>query len=216
MVDILTAMLTQGLPAVDAACAEAIATGVHSAPHRPQHPRPPTRSRPACHDLPPAALTLRHAPIADCARYDKVCAMKAAFDEIMATAFKTPARTSAPRRGSAQRRDHREASAFNQVPAQYRQVTLSVAPGLGSTRVVRFLPVSGGESMNRTTWLQDRRMQKFWYVLSGEQDLLDVLVEQEGRASSFDGCSMCSLRAACLAASIPIAAAIISSPRRGR
>src|SRR5207237_9922808 len=31
MVDILTAVLTDGLPAVDAACAEAIAQGVHSA-----------------------------------------------------------------------------------------------------------------------------------------------------------------------------------------
>jgi len=31
MVDILTAVLTDGLPAVEAACAEAIAQGVHSA-----------------------------------------------------------------------------------------------------------------------------------------------------------------------------------------
>lgn len=31
MVDILAAVLTEGLPAVEAACAEAIAQGVHSA-----------------------------------------------------------------------------------------------------------------------------------------------------------------------------------------
>jgi hypothetical protein len=54
MVDILNAVLTDGLPAVEAACAEAIAHGVHSA------------------ILTPAALTLRHAPIADCARYDSL------------------------------------------------------------------------------------------------------------------------------------------------
>src|SRR6516225_9362054 len=38
--------------------------------------------------------------------------------------------------------------------------------GVGSTRVVAhelsgFLPPGGGESMSRTTWLQDWRMQKF-------------------------------------------------------
>jgi hypothetical protein len=52
MVDILTAVLTDGLPAVEAACAEAIAHGVHSAD--PQYPppanaipaRPPPSSRP--------------------------------------------------------------------------------------------------------------------------------------------------------------------------
>src|SRR5436190_22434070 len=38
--------------------------------------------------------------------------------------------------------------------------------GLGSTRVVRFLSPRGGGSMNRTTWLQDRRMKKFRDVLS--------------------------------------------------
>ena len=49
MVDILTAVLTDGLPAVEAACTEAIAHGVHSADVV-QHPRPPARSRPAGHD----------------------------------------------------------------------------------------------------------------------------------------------------------------------
>ena len=72
MVDILTAVLTDGLPAVDAACAEAIAHGVHSADivlnilARQRDPGPPTTI------FTPAALTLRHAPIADCARYDNL------------------------------------------------------------------------------------------------------------------------------------------------
>jgi hypothetical protein len=72
MVDILTAVLTDGLPAVEAACSEAIAQGVHSADvvlnimARQRNPDPPANIRT------PAALTLRHAPIADCARYDNL------------------------------------------------------------------------------------------------------------------------------------------------
>jgi hypothetical protein len=72
MVDILTTVLTDGLPAVEAACAEAIAQGVHSADvvinilARQRDPGPPATI------LTPAALTLRHAPIADCARYDNL------------------------------------------------------------------------------------------------------------------------------------------------
>ena len=72
MVDILTAVLTDGLPAVEAACAEATAQGVHSADvvlnilARHRNPGPPATV------LTPAALTLRHAPIADCARYDNL------------------------------------------------------------------------------------------------------------------------------------------------
>jgi transposase len=72
MVDILTAVLTDGLPAVEAACTEAIAQGVHSADvvlnilARQRNPGPPANI------LTPAALTLRHAPIADCARYDNL------------------------------------------------------------------------------------------------------------------------------------------------
>jgi len=72
MVDILNAVLTDGLPAVEAACAEAIAHGVHSADivlnilARQRDPGPVTTI------LTPAALTLRHAPIADCARYDNL------------------------------------------------------------------------------------------------------------------------------------------------
>ena len=107
MVDILTAVLTDGLPAVEAACAEAIAHSVHSADvvlnilARQRDPGPPVTI------LTPAALTLRHAPIADCPLrqpqenqlmersqlFDlmaelKLYGMKAAFDEIMATAVK--------------------------------------------------------------------------------------------------------------------------------
>src|ERR1700688_4317073 len=72
MVDILNAVLTDGLPAVEAACAEAIVQGVHSADvvlnilARQRDPAPPANI------ATPAALTLRHAPIADCARYDNL------------------------------------------------------------------------------------------------------------------------------------------------
>src|ERR1700728_3665229 len=72
MVNILAAVLTDGLLAVEAACAEAIAHGVHSADvvlnilARQRDPDPPATI------LTPAALRLRHAPIADCARYDNL------------------------------------------------------------------------------------------------------------------------------------------------
>ena len=72
MVDILTAVLTDGLPVVEAACAEAIDHGVHSADvilnilARQRDPSPPVTI------LTPTALTLRHAPVADCARYDNL------------------------------------------------------------------------------------------------------------------------------------------------
>src|SRR6266568_3492459 len=72
MVDILTAVMTDGLPAVEAACAEAIAQGVHSADvvlNILARQRDPGRT---ANILTPAALTLRHAPIADCARYDNL------------------------------------------------------------------------------------------------------------------------------------------------
>src|SRR6202795_2447537 len=72
MVDILNAVLTDGLPAVEAACAEALSHGVHSADvvlnilARQRAPAPPANI------LHPDALKLRHAPIADCARYDNL------------------------------------------------------------------------------------------------------------------------------------------------
>ncbi|MFN8624681.1 MAG: IS21 family transposase [Candidatus Binatia bacterium] len=70
MVDILTAVLADGLAAVEAACTEALAHGVHSADvilnilARQRDPRPPETLRT------PAALTLQHEPTADCTRYD--------------------------------------------------------------------------------------------------------------------------------------------------
>ena len=72
MVKILSAVLSDGLAAVEAACAEALAGGVHSADvvlnilARQREPAPPANI------MTPAALTLRHAPIADCARYDNL------------------------------------------------------------------------------------------------------------------------------------------------
>ena len=72
MVAILAAVLTDGLPSVEAACAQAMADGVHSADviinilARRRDPAP------AVTVLTPEALTLRHAPVADCARYDQL------------------------------------------------------------------------------------------------------------------------------------------------
>jgi transposase len=72
MVDILAAVLTDGLPAVEAACAEALGHGVHSADvvlnilARKREPSPPASI------LTPVALSLHHAPAADCARYDSL------------------------------------------------------------------------------------------------------------------------------------------------
>src|SRR5271166_1045828 len=70
MVAILATVLTDGLPAVEAACAQAISEGVHSsdviinilARRRDPGPVAPIFT--------PDALKLRHAPVADCARYD--------------------------------------------------------------------------------------------------------------------------------------------------
>ena len=72
MVKILSAVLSDGLAAVEAACGEALAGGVHSADvvlnilarHRDPGPVAPI--------LAPAALRLRQAPVADCARYDRL------------------------------------------------------------------------------------------------------------------------------------------------
>src|SRR6266566_1602492 len=70
MVKILSAVLADGLAAVEAACAEALAGGVHSADvvlnilARHRDPGP------AATILTPEALQLRHLPLADCARYD--------------------------------------------------------------------------------------------------------------------------------------------------
>ena len=72
MVAILASVLTDGLTAVEAACAQAMSEGVHSSDviinilARRRDPGP------AATILTPDALTLRHAPIADCARYDQL------------------------------------------------------------------------------------------------------------------------------------------------
>jgi hypothetical protein len=70
MVAILSAVLADGLSCVEAACAEALEHGVHSADvilnilARKRDPAP------AATIMTPEALRLRHAPVADCARYD--------------------------------------------------------------------------------------------------------------------------------------------------
>lgn len=72
MVNILTAVLTDGLAAVEAACGEALEAGIANADvilntlARQQQPEP---ARPI---LTPQQLTLRHVPIADCTRYDRL------------------------------------------------------------------------------------------------------------------------------------------------
>ena len=72
MVKILTAVMSDGLAAVEAACAEALEEGVHSADvilnilaRRREVIRPLTITT-------PDALKLRHGPVADCARYDRL------------------------------------------------------------------------------------------------------------------------------------------------
>jgi hypothetical protein len=72
MVDILAAVLIDGLPAVEAACAEALAAAVYSADvilnilARRRDPVAPITI------LTPAALRLQYEPVADCARYDNL------------------------------------------------------------------------------------------------------------------------------------------------
>jgi transposase len=72
MVTILSAVLMDGLAAVEAACAEALAEGVHSSDvilnilARSRDPAPPVTI------MTPDALRLHHTPIADCNRYDRL------------------------------------------------------------------------------------------------------------------------------------------------
>ena len=72
MVAILAAVLTDGLPAVEAACGQAMSEGVHSSDvilnilARQRDPGP------AAPVFTPDALKLRHVPLADCARYDQL------------------------------------------------------------------------------------------------------------------------------------------------
>jgi hypothetical protein len=73
MVGILAAVLTDGMPAVEAACAEALGEGVHSADvilnilARRRDPARPLRPIAA-----PGGPAARHEPVADCARYDSL------------------------------------------------------------------------------------------------------------------------------------------------
>ena len=72
MVNILTTVLSDGLPAVEAACLEALREGVHSADviiNILARRREPER---AVTITTPDALRLRHAPTADCTRYDSL------------------------------------------------------------------------------------------------------------------------------------------------
>jgi len=72
MVDILTAVLSDGLHAVEEACSEALRDGVHAASvilnilARRRQPTAPITI------MTPNALRLRHEPAADCARYDSL------------------------------------------------------------------------------------------------------------------------------------------------
>ena len=73
MVAILTAVLSDGLQAVEAACQEALREGVHSADvvlNILTRQREPTVA--AITVITPDALRLRHEPAADCARYDSL------------------------------------------------------------------------------------------------------------------------------------------------
>ena len=72
MVAILAAVLSDGLPAVEAACAQAISEGVHSADviiNILGRQRDPGLVAPI---FTPGTLRLRHKPVADCARYDRL------------------------------------------------------------------------------------------------------------------------------------------------
>jgi transposase len=72
MVGILTSVLTDGLPSVEAACQEALSEGVYSADviinilTRRREPAPPAAI------AAPEGLHLVHPPVADCARYDSI------------------------------------------------------------------------------------------------------------------------------------------------
>ena len=72
MVAILATVLTDGLPAVEAACAQAMSEGVHSSDMVINILTRQRDSGPAATILAPDALRLRHAPVADCARYDQL------------------------------------------------------------------------------------------------------------------------------------------------
>jgi transposase len=72
MVDILTTVLSDGLPAVEAACAEALRENVHSADVILNILARQRAVMPLVTILTPDALRLRHEPAADCSRYDSL------------------------------------------------------------------------------------------------------------------------------------------------
>jgi len=72
MVDILAAVLSDGMDAVEAACAEALREGVHSADVILNILARQRAPAPAAAIQTPEALRLQHAPKADCARYDRL------------------------------------------------------------------------------------------------------------------------------------------------
>src|SRR6201996_1175785 len=72
MVAILAAVLSDGLPAVEAACLEALREGVHSADVVLNILARRRESAPPLTIMTPDALRLQHIPTADCARYDNL------------------------------------------------------------------------------------------------------------------------------------------------
>ena len=72
MVGILTTVLSDGLPAVEAACQQALRDGVHSADVVINILARSREAVPAVTIMTPEALQLRHAPVADCTRYDSL------------------------------------------------------------------------------------------------------------------------------------------------
>ena len=72
MVDILSAVPTDGLAAVEAACAEALASGVHASDVVLNILARRRQPAPAATIPTPAALRLSQEPAADCARYDRL------------------------------------------------------------------------------------------------------------------------------------------------
>ena len=72
MVAVLNAVLSDGLAAVEAACAEALSIGAISSDVVLNLLARQTAPPPVVSVLTPRALTLRQAPVADCARYDRL------------------------------------------------------------------------------------------------------------------------------------------------
>ena len=147
-VDVLTAVLSDGLPAVEAACQEALGQGVHSADvilnilaRRREPAAPITIVTP---DAPQAAAraggrlrplrppqegrVMERSQILETMSGLKLFGMKAAYDEIIATAVK---RQHEPQRivgDLLDRRDRREAGALDQVPDDDRQAAAGQGP----------------------------------------------------------------------------------------